>query len=103
MMDMEKNRRETIRWYTLVAVNSGRPEPVAEPLILSAIQAIPLQCTALELRREFDYLAHRGLIGVKRLEGAPWLIELLRAGVDVVEYTVECDAGIARPKKYWSS
>lgn len=101
-MDMEKTRRETIRWYVLVAVNSGRPERVAETLILSAIQSIPVQCTALELRREFDYLEHRGLVGVKRLEGAPWLVELLRYGVDVVEYTVECDPGIARPKKYWS-
>lgn len=100
-MDMEKARRESIRWHILVALNSGRPEPVAEALVLSAIQAIPVQCTALELRREMDYLADRELVALKRLEGAPWLADLTRHGVDVVEYTVECDPGIARPKKYW--
>ncbi len=100
-MDMEKARRESIRWHILVAVNSGRPEAVAESLILSAIQAIPVQCTALELRREMDYLSDRQLVTLTRMEGAPWSADLTRHGVDVVEYTVECDPGIARPKKYW--
>jgi len=100
-MDMEKARREQIRWLILVAVNSGRPEPVAEPLVLGAIQAIPVQCTALELRRELDYLEDRKLIALARLEGAPWTAELTRHGVDFVEYTIAAEAGIARPKKYW--
>ena len=100
-MDNEKPRRETIRWMALDVMNHGRPYPVAEPLILSAIQGVPVQCTALELRRELDYLEHRGLAIVKKPEGAPWLAELTRHGVDVVEYPVECDPGIARPKKYW--
>lgn len=100
-MDMEKTRREAIRWNILMALNAGRPEAVAETLILSAIQGIPLQCTALDLRRELDYLADRELVTLKRLEGSPWLADLTRHGVDVVEYTVECDPGIARPKKYW--
>lgn len=100
-MDMEKARRESIRWHVLVAVHSGAPHPVAESLILSAIQSIPIECTALELRRQLDYLADRKLLDLKRHEGAPWSAELTRHGVDVVEYTVECDAGIARPKKYW--
>ena len=100
-MDMEKTRREAIRWNILMALNAGRPEAVAETLILSAIQGIPLQCTALELRRELDYLADRELVTLKRLEASPWLADLTRYGVDVVEYTVECDPGIARPQKYW--
>lgn len=100
-MDAERIRRESIRWYTLIAVNSGRPEPVAEPLVLSAIQSIPIQCTALELRRELDYLEARKLVHLKRHEGAPWTAGLTRYGVDVVDYTIECDPGIARPKKYW--
>ena len=100
-MDMDKTRRETIRWHILVAVNSGRPEGVAEPLILSAIQSIPVECTARELRRELDYLADRKLLNLKRLEGAPWLADLTRHGVDFVEYTIGAEPGIARPKKYW--
>lgn len=100
-MDMDKARREQIRWLVLVAVNAGRPEPVAEPLVLSAIQGVPVQCTALELRRELDYLEDRGLVDLKRLEGAPWTAELTRHGVDFVEYTIAAEPGIARPKKYW--
>lgn len=100
-MDMDRARRESIRWHIMVAVNSGRPEPVAEPLVLSAIQSIPIECTALELRREMDYLADRRLLDLKRLEGAPWLAELTRHGVDFVEYTIAAEPGIARPKKYW--
>jgi hypothetical protein len=100
-MDMEKARREAIRWHILVALNAGRPEAVAESLVLSAIQAIPMQCTALDLRRELDYLSDRHLVTLKRPEGAPWLAGLTRHGVDFVEYTVEAEPGIARPKKYW--
>jgi hypothetical protein len=100
-IDMEKARREQIRWIVLDALNHGRPYEVAEPLILSAIQGVPVQCTAMELRREIDYLEERGLIEVRKLEGASWLARLTRHGVDIVEYTINVEPGIARPKKYW--
>lgn len=100
-MDMEKARREQIRWLCLVALNAGRPLPVAEGLVLAAIQAVPVQCTALELRREMDYLEDRKLLALHRLEGSPWAAELTRHGVDFVEYTIDAEPGIARPKKYW--
>jgi len=102
MVDFQKALRETVRWIALDAVNHGRPYPVAEPLILGAIQGVPVQCTALELRRELDYLEDRGLVEITRRESAPWAVELTRAGVDVVDYTVEVEPGIARPKKYWN-
>ncbi len=100
-MDMDKARRESIRWLALVAINAGRPELVAEGLILSAVQSVPVQCTALELRRELDYLEDRGLIKTARHEGAPWTAELTHRGVDFVEYTIDAHPGIARPKKYF--
>lgn len=100
-MDMEKTRRESIRWHILVAVNSGSPYPVAEPLVLTAIQSIPVECTALELRKQLDYLEDRKLVEVNRLEGAPWTANLTRQGVDFVEYNLAAEPGIARPKKYW--
>jgi len=100
-IDMEKARREQIRWIVLDALNHGRPYEVAEPLILSAIQGVPIQCTALDLRRELDYLKGRGLLEIKQLEGAPWTAQLTRTGVDVIEYEVPVEPGIARPKKYW--
>ena len=100
-IDMDRARREQIRWLAMVAVNAGRPFPVAEALMLGAIQGVPVQCTALELRRELDYLEDRKLLGLNRLEGAPWTAELTRHGVDFVEYTIDAEPGIARPKKYW--
>jgi hypothetical protein len=100
-MDMERTRRESIRWHIMVAVNSGAPHIVAETLILSAIQSIPVECTALELRKQMDYLEDRRLLELQRHEGAPWTATLTRHGVDLVEYTIEAEPGIARPKKYW--
>lgn len=100
-MDFERARRESIRWHILVAANFGAPQPVAETLILSAIQSIPVECTALELRKQLDYLEDRKLVILKRHEAAPWTAELTRHGVDFVEYTIDAEPGIARPKKYW--
>lgn len=100
-MDMERIRRENIRWHILVAANSGSPHAVAETLLLSAIQSIPVECTALELRKQLDYLEDRKLLELERHEGAPWTATLTRHGVDFVEYTIDAEPGIARPKKYW--
>jgi hypothetical protein len=100
-MDMEKTRRESIRWHIMVCANSGAPHPVAETLILSAIQSIPVECTALELRKQLDYLEDRKLLALERHEGAPWTASLTRHGTDFVEYTIPAEPGIARPKKYW--
>lgn len=100
-MDMNQQRTETIRWYALLAIYNGRPYPVAEPLILSTIQSIPIQCSALELRRELDYLRDRDLLVLDELEGAPWTANITRHGVDLVEYKIDVQPGIARPKKYW--
>ena len=51
--------------------------------------------------RELDYLADRDLLEVRKEPGGRWHAELARYGVDVVEYTVDCDPGIGRPAKYW--
>ena len=34
-------------------------------------------------------------------DSGPWHAELTRYGVDVAEYTIDCEPGIARPAKYW--
>ena len=31
-----------------------------------------------------------------------WHSKLDRLGIDMVEYTIDCQAGIARPQKYWN-
>ena len=101
MIDIEKAHREQIRWLILLCLDKARPLGAAEGLIQAVIQQVPQAITAHELRRELDYLADRELVNISGRDSPQWHAELTRTGVDVVEYTVDCDAGIARPKKYW--
>lgn len=100
-MDIEKSKREHLRWQILVAANASRPVPLNEQLLLSVLQDVPLHVTALELRRELDYLEDRSLIDLMGVHGPVWSAVITRYGVDVVEYTVDVEPGISRPKKYW--
>lgn len=100
--DMEKARRENLRWLILQALNSAQPIGTSEQVVLSAIQPMLPDLTQLELRRNLDYLEERGLITITGRSLQPqWFCKLDRYGIDLVEYTVECEAGIARPAKYW--
>lgn len=100
-IDIEKAKREQLRWLILETLNAARPIGANEGLILQTVNDVQGAVTALELRRELDYLADRSLVEITGKDSPVWHAELNRYGVDVVEYTVECDAGIARPKKYW--
>lgn len=98
-MDIEREQREEMRWRALVVLNAGRPKPVSESLILRVLTDVALPATPHSLRRELDYLEHRQLIRITNREKPVWMCELTRLGVDVVEYTVACDPGIARPEQ----
>jgi hypothetical protein len=100
-VDMTRVRREDIRWQVLLTLNNARPIGAYEELVLSVIRATYTDATALELRRELDYLADRDLLSLRKEPTGRWHCELNRAGVDVTEYTVDCDPGIGRPAKYW--
>lgn len=99
--DMAKIRREDMRWLIILALNHARPMGCNEGLVLSVARARYADATPLELRRELDYLADRRLVDIKRDPSGPWHCELTRHGVDVAEYTVDVQPGIARPAKYW--
>ncbi len=100
--DLEKARRENLRWLILLALNSAQPVGTSEQVVLSAITPMLPDLTALELRRNLDYLAERDLITITGRNSQPqWFCKLARYGIDVVEYAVPCEAGIARPAKYW--
>ncbi len=103
VIDYEKASRETLRWLVIATLNAARPLGAAEPLILSAISGVPHRVTGLELRRELGYLEERGLVSIdpESKESPAWHGKLTRTSVDVAEYTVVCDPGIARPRKYW--
>lgn len=100
-VDLERAQREELRWRVLKTLDAGRPLPVSETIILRTLQDIRLPVTPNGLRRELDYLADRELIAIDGRNSPVWLAELTRVGVDVVEYTVDCDPGIARPRKWY--
>lgn len=100
-MDLEKNRREVLRWRILQTLDVGRPYPVSEDIILATVVGDDMPLTSRELRRELDYLEDRKLVEITGKDSPNWSTELTRYGVDLVEYTIDCDPGIARPKKYW--
>ena len=100
-IDHAKVRRESLRWLILLTLNNARPMGAQEGPILSVAQSVYVDATALELRRELDYLDDRELVKVSKSPSGPWHAELTRYGTDVAEYTVDCEPGIARPAKYW--
>jgi len=101
MMDIEKARREELRWLILRALYAARPMGTSETIIKNAIEPVILDITEIEIRRELDYLAERDLISVSNKDTPIWFAKINNHGIDIVEYTVDCHPGIARPKKYW--
>jgi hypothetical protein len=101
MVDMAKLRRETLRWMVLITLNNAQPLGAFESIVLSVLQSEYPDCTQDEMRRHLDYLQERDLIKIEKKPDGRWFAKLARYGVDVVEYTVDCEAGIARPAKYW--
>ncbi|MDR2155915.1 MAG: hypothetical protein LBE78_12985 [Burkholderiaceae bacterium] len=100
-IDQERIRREALRWLIILTLNNARPIGAFEGPILSVAQAEYPDATPMELRRELDYLHDRELLELTKRPDGKWFAELTRHGVDVAEYTVDCEPGIARPAKYW--
>jgi len=100
-IDVAKIRREHLRWLIILTLNNARPIGSFEGPVLSVAQAEYPDATALELRRELDYLHDRELVQVIKRPDSKWFAELTRLGVDLAEYTIDCEPGIARPEKYW--
>jgi hypothetical protein len=100
--DLNKARRENLRWMILQCLNSAQPIGASETLIHSAVTPLIPDLTDLELRQALDYLQERHLIDIVGRGTQPfWFCKLGRHGIDVTEYTVDCEPGIARPAKYW--
>lgn len=100
-IDHARLRREALRWLILLTLNNARPVGAFEAVVLSVAQSEYPDATPLELRREMDYLDERELVKIDKQPSGKWFAELTRHGVDVAEYTVNCEPGIARPAKYW--
>jgi hypothetical protein len=98
-IDIERARREEMRWLILRALYAAQPLGTSEVIIRNALEPIIPDATELEIRKEIDYLEERGLAKAERNRPV-WLAKINRYGIDVVEYTVDCKPGIARPNKW---
>ena len=85
MIDTAKVRRESMRWNILLILNNARPVGAYEELVLATLQSIYPDATALELRRELDYLADRELVTLNKEPSGRWFAELNRHGIEVAE------------------
>lgn len=94
---MQKVRRESMRWHLLSAVNLSRPYGMYTEALLPIVQSVYPDATHQEVRRELDYMEERELVHIKRDPLDRWAIDLTRTGIDFVEYTIDGQAGIARP------
>lgn len=103
MADVQRARREGMRWQLMNALNKARPVGCMDVLLLDVMGAIYQGVTPNELHTQLEYLADRGLVKVDKKPDGHWHSSLTHDGVDVVEYTVDCCAGIARPTKYWGA
>lgn len=101
-IDQAKHRREFGRWVLMLALYNAKPVGAFEELLLSILQGMWPDATRREVQLGLDYLADRKLIDLEKNAGTHkrWFADLNRYGVDVVEYTVPCEPGIARPEKY---
>jgi hypothetical protein len=103
MADLAKVRRENIRWMILLTLNNAAPHGAYESIVLSVVRAEYSDATQDELRKNLDYLDMRDLISIDHQPDGRWFCKLERYGVDVVEYTVPVEPGIARPEKYFNA
>ena len=88
-----------LRWTILRTVMVGGHPGATDRMILDVARAEYLAVTRRELRDEIAYLEARKLLAVERSEVQAWRATLTRDGRDVVDYTVGCEPGIARPPR----
>ena len=93
-----KARREAMRWHLLKIADVSRPSGINTAAMLPVIQTVYPDATEREVRKELDYLEERELVKIAKDPLDNWYVELRRYGVDLVEYAVECDPGISRPR-----
>lgn len=97
-MQLAQVRRGAMRWHLLAAINLSRPQGMYTGGLVPIIQSVYADATEHEIRRELDYLEERELVKITRDPLDRWMVELTRHGIDVAEYTIDCEPGISRPR-----
>lgn len=93
----QRQRREFMRWILLLTMELSRPAPATLSMLHGVVMGEYPDATDLEVRRELDYLQERDLVEVKVDPIGQLRASLQRHGIDIAQYTVDCEPGIARP------
>ena len=93
-----KARREDIGWHVLSAVDLSRPVGIYTEALLPIVQSVYPDATHQEIRRELDYLEAREMVSIARDPMDRWVVDLTRTGIEFVEYTIDAQPGVARPR-----
>lgn len=96
--DILKARREAIRWHLLSVANLSRPVGIYTEALLPIVQSVYRDATHQEIRKELNYLEAREMVTVARDPLDRWFVDLTRTGIDFVEYTIDAQPGVARPR-----
>ncbi|MBX9833190.1 MAG: hypothetical protein K2X78_09115 [Burkholderiaceae bacterium] len=98
MIDMAKTRREDMRWHLLSAVNLSRPVGIYTEPLLAIVRAVYPDATHQEVRVNLDYLEAREMVRISKDPVDRWMVDLTRTGIDFVEYNIDAQPGVSRPK-----
>lgn len=82
-IDMEKARREELRWVILRALYAAQEIGTTEVIVRSAIEEVIPDVTDIEIRRALDYLEKRQLVLVERNRPC-WFAKVNNHGIDFV-------------------
>lgn len=93
----QRARREFMRWVLLMTIDYWRPADATLSSLLSVVKGEYNDATEMEVRRELDYLSERHVVSTRIDPLGQVRARLERHGIDIVQYTVDCEPGIARP------
>ena len=99
---IENSKLESVRWEILRVLLTSGYIGTTEGVVLTTLRTTWLDLTREYIRNECVYLEDRKLVEIVKFELKPWHLKLTRHGNDVARYITPCEAGIARPKKYWN-
>lgn len=100
MKNIDIEKKKIARWRILKILNTARPDSIGDDLIFDTLTDCDLHITKAGMVKEIDFLRTAGLVNLKRCgQDEAWLTHITAEGVNVVEYSVSCPAGINRPKQ----
>jgi hypothetical protein len=74
--------RDLARWLISLALNNVLPFGLSEEQILTIVRSIRTNTTALEVRRELDWLAESGWVEIRKEPGRSWFATLTQYAVN---------------------